>query len=32
MDDDVRRAAIGAEAEYVHVAATFASETQFEYA
>ena len=32
MDDDVRRAAIRAEAENVHEAATYASETQFEYA
>ena len=32
MDDNVRRAAIRAEAENVHEAATYASETQFEYA
>lgn len=32
MDNDDRRAAIRAEAENVHEAATYASETQFEYA
>jgi hypothetical protein len=29
MDDDIRRAAIRAEAENVHEAATYASETKF---